>query len=157
MHIHSGVALWESVHDNQNTIYNISLQTDNNKRVPTITCSFSNHQQLLQHDSNHYHIQVSTSWAGLERQTNALYFPIRYNNQSLTHLHLQNTFVMENKKSIMYTFDDVPTKDQHSILYLCMPQNNILWKSLLARIFPEFKNKRFLTYMIKDYKEYLNN
>ena len=64
---------------------------------------------------------------------------------------------MDDNKSTMYTFACMPTRDQHSVFDLCMRQTNIPWKTLLAKLFPEFQSKEFLIFMIKNYKESLDN
>ena len=64
---------------------------------------------------------------------------------------------MDDNKSITYTFGTQPIKDQHSILELCMRQDEIPWKTLLAKLFPEFKTDEFVTYMINKYKESLDD
>jgi len=60
-------------------------------------------------------------------------------------------------QGLMYGGWQMPIEDQHSILELCMRQDEIPWKTLLAKLFPEFKTDDFVTYMIKKYKESLDD
>ena len=64
---------------------------------------------------------------------------------------------MEDDKSITYTFGTQPIEDQHSILELCMRQDEIPWRTLLANLFHEFKTERYLSILINDYKESLDD
>ena len=64
---------------------------------------------------------------------------------------------MEDDKPTKYTFGTQPIEVQHSILELCMRQDEIPWRTLLATLFHEFKTDDFVTYMIKNYKESLDD
>ena len=64
---------------------------------------------------------------------------------------------MEDDKPTTYTFGTQPIEDQHSILELCMRQDEIPWKTLLAKLFPEFESKRYLSILINNYKESLDD
>ena len=63
---------------------------------------------------------------------------------------------MESNQSVTYPFDHVSTQEQQNILDLCMRQDKITWKILLAKLFPEFKNKVYLSFLIENHKKYVD-
>ena len=63
---------------------------------------------------------------------------------------------MDDDNSKLYTFAQMTTLEQHNVLELCMSQNEIPWKELLAKVFVEFQNEEYLSFMIKKYKDSLD-
>ena len=63
---------------------------------------------------------------------------------------------MDDDKLIMYTFANMTTLEQHTVLDLCMRQSDIQWTKLFAKFFVEFKNKDYLLFMVQEYKDLLN-
>ena len=63
---------------------------------------------------------------------------------------------MGNKRSVFLHFASLPSKKQRDILELCMRHETIPWTNILAKIFPEVKDKEYLSYLINKYKNGTN-
>ena len=63
---------------------------------------------------------------------------------------------MGNKHSVFIDFASLLSKKQLDILELCMRHETIPWTNVLAKLFPEVKDKEYLSYLINKYKNRTN-